>query len=300
MTTAEPDELYTLRNLFWIGAFQEAINEASASNRLSSNLIAEKEEFVYRCYLGLGQYHVILSEIKDTLSTTSVNLRAIKLLAQYLSNPATKDVALSQIQEWLSDPVASSNTTIQLISAIIYVYDDNLKEAITSIHQPSNMEQHALLVQLYLRMDRLDLATKQVKTMKSIDDDHVLTTLANAWVNLATGGTKIQEAAYAFDELIDKYGGSSLLLNGFAVAKMHTGNYEEAETHLQEALTKAPSDPDSLANLITVSQYLSREPAVIGRYLAQLKAKAPGHQLVKSLETFESAYDRVCNSISGK
>ena len=36
MTTAEPDELYTLRNLFWIGAFQEAINEASSSSRLSS------------------------------------------------------------------------------------------------------------------------------------------------------------------------------------------------------------------------------------------------------------------------
>jgi len=39
------------------------------------------------------------------------------------------------------------------------------------------------------------------------------------------GGAKgAQDAAYIYDELIDKYGGSSLLLNGLAVAKMHQGN----------------------------------------------------------------------------
>lgn len=44
----------------------------------------------------------------------------------------------------------------------------------------------ALLVQLYLRIDRLDLAQKEVKQMKSVDEDNVLTTLATAWVNLET------------------------------------------------------------------------------------------------------------------
>ena len=35
---------------------------------------------------------------------------------------------------------------------------------------------------------------------------------------------------------------------------MHQQQYDEAESYLQEALTKAPSDPDSLANLIVASQ----------------------------------------------
>jgi hypothetical protein len=35
MTTAEPDELYTLRNLFWIGAFQEAIKKNSSASAFS-------------------------------------------------------------------------------------------------------------------------------------------------------------------------------------------------------------------------------------------------------------------------
>ena len=37
---------------------------------------------------------------------------------------------------------------------------------------------------------------------------------------------------------MDKYGASASLLNGLAVSKMQQGLFEEAETHLQEALTK--------------------------------------------------------------
>jgi hypothetical protein len=109
----------------------------------------------------------------------------LKLLASYFSDPTSKDAALSKIQEWIQDPVASASTTLQLVAAILYMHDDNLKEAIKSVRNAANMEQHALLVQLYLRMDRLDLAQKQVKQMKSLDEDGVLTMLASAWTTLA-------------------------------------------------------------------------------------------------------------------
>ena len=57
-------------------------------------------------------------------------------------------------------------------------------------------------------------------------------------MTLQGGGTKAQEAAYIYEELIDKYGSSATLLNGLAVSKMQQGLHEEAETHLHEALTK--------------------------------------------------------------
>lgn len=297
MNSGEPDELFTLRTLFWLGSFQAAINEANALTKVSAALRQEKEEYVYRSYLGLGQYHVIVGEISDS-PNTPVGLLAIKLLATFLDNPSTKEIAILQVKEWLNDSTASNSKTLRIIAAILYMHDDNCKEAVKAISSTSNFEQRALMVQLYLRMDRLDLAQKELKTMKSLDEDNTLSMLATAWVNLATGGAKVQEAAYIYDELIDKYGSSPVLLNGLAVSKMHLAQWEEAETALKEAITKSPSDPDTLANIITVSYHLQRSNDVINRYLNQLKSKAPNHALVTSLATFHGAFDRVAATLN--
>lgn len=282
-----------------------AINEANTnlSRVKDSNLLKEKEELVYRSYLALGQYNIILDEIKDTPST-SYGLKGIKLLATYLSNPSSKDAVISTVNDLLLEANTaitatgnSSLNTLAIISSILHMHDDNVKEAMKCVHKAANMEQHALLVQLYIRIDRTDLALKQVKTMKSIDEDNVLTMLASAWVNLATGGSKIQEAAYTYDELIDKYGGTCLLLNGLAVCKMHSGNFDEAESLLNDSLTKSQNDVDTLANLIVVSQHLNRTGDIISRYINLLKAKNPTHSLVTSLGNFESSFDRVAQTL---
>ena len=89
MASTDPDELYTLRNLFWLGSFQQAINEGGRLNRLSDELKVERDEFVYRSYVGQGQYALVISEVDDDAPP---NLRAVKLLAEYLENPSgTRD-----------------------------------------------------------------------------------------------------------------------------------------------------------------------------------------------------------------
>ena len=44
---------------------------------------------------------------------------------------------------------------------------------------------HALNVQIFIKMHRSDYAERQLRIMQQIDEDHTLTQLANAWLNLA-------------------------------------------------------------------------------------------------------------------
>lgn len=146
---------------------------------------------------------------------------------------------------------------------------------------------------MLLKIDRVDLAQKQLQQMKSTDEDNPLTLLASCWVNMTLGGAKCQEASYAYEELIDKYGATCTLLNGLAVSKMHQGLYEEAEANLQEALLKSPGDADTLANLISVSHHMKKSEDFINRLLSQLTIKAPNHPLLTASANFSSAFDRV-------
>ena len=41
--------------------------------------------------------------------------------------------------------------------------------------------------------------------MSAIDDDSTLTQLATAWTGITLGGAKVQEAAYIYQELGDKF-----------------------------------------------------------------------------------------------
>ena len=301
--SSEPDELYTLRNLFWLGNFQLAIKEANGMKKCPTHLQDEKNEYMYRSYAALGQYDVVISEVSDT--EAPLNLRGVKLLALVLCGEADKDMAVLQIQEWLNaDNIGSSIATLQLLLAILHSTEGgaagaNISEAIKCVHTGATMEQMAMSVQLYIRLDRLDFAQKQLAKMKSVDEDSTLTCLATGWCHLsALPATKAQEAGYIFEELADKYGSSALLLNAQAVSKMHQQLWDEAETLLSDAMQKAPSDPETLANLIVVGQHLGLEVDVTKRYLNQLKKVAPQHQLVSMLNVFEGAFDRVGRTLA--
>ena len=70
-----------------------------------------------------------------------IGLRAIKLLATYLSEPSSREVAKLQIEEWLADPAATNNSTVRLVAAILYMHDDNSKEAIKNVRHERTLEQ---------------------------------------------------------------------------------------------------------------------------------------------------------------
>ncbi|KAK2648976.1 hypothetical protein Ddye_016465 [Dipteronia dyeriana] len=288
---AAPDHLFNLRNNFYLGAYQASINHSDLPN-LSEDDAVERDCLVYRSYIALGSYQLVINEIDDSAATA---LQAVKLLALYLSSPDNKESTISSIKEWLADSAIGNNSTLRLIAGIIFTHEEDFNEALKHTNTGGTMDLHALNVQIFLKMHRSDYAEKQLRVMQQIDEDHTLTQLANAWLNLSVGGSKIQEAYLIFQDFSEKYPMTGLILNGKAVCCMQMGQFDEAETLLLEALNKDAKDPETLANSVVCSLHLGKSSS---RYLSQLKLSSPDHVLVKRTAFGEDSFERALASVA--
>lgn len=284
------DELFEIRNSFFIGNYQFCINEAQKLHPSSRELAIEKDVYMYRAYTAQGKHRVVLDEVS---SVSPTEVQPVRMLADYHQNPSKRDVILKSIEKKLNS--SDLNDYDLLVAASIYFNEQNYESALRCLHQSESLECSSLQVQIYLAMDRVDLAKKELKRMQDQDDDATLTQLALAWFNLAVGGEKSQDAYYIFQELSDKYTPTVMLLNGQAIAYMHMGKFEEAESMLQDALDKDSSNPESLINMIVLSQHLGKAPEVTTRYISQLKDGNPNHPFTMEFQAKEKHFDQFAN-----
>ena len=70
---AEPDLLFTVRNSFYLGAFQAAIAEASDLEGLSDDAKVERDAFTYRSDIELGSYEVKASVLASVTACKTEN-----------------------------------------------------------------------------------------------------------------------------------------------------------------------------------------------------------------------------------
>ncbi|KAL5977626.1 Coatomer subunit epsilon [Asimina triloba] len=136
MASSSPDLLFGLRNNFYLGAYQAAINNSDVPN-LSQEDAIERDSLVYRSYIALGSYQLVINEIDSSAPTA---LQAVKLLAMYLSEPGGKEAAVASLREWLSDSAIASNPILRLIAGIIYTHEQDYNEALKHTHSAGNME----------------------------------------------------------------------------------------------------------------------------------------------------------------
>ncbi|XP_072038590.1 coatomer subunit epsilon-like [Amphiura filiformis] len=291
------DELFEIRNAFYLGNYQQCINEAQKLKPSTPELKLTRDVFMYRAYIADRKFGVVLDEVRPS---SAPELVAVRMFADYLANSNKREKVVQDLDSKMSSSVDISNDTFLLMAAAIYYHEENFDAALRCLHQSESLECLALTVQTYLRIDRVDLSKKEVKKMQEKDDDATLTQLAQAWFNLAVGGEKLQDAFYIFQELADKNTGTSLLLNGQASACLQQGKLDDAEGILQEAMDRDNNNPETLINMIVLSQHMGKAPEVTNRYLSQLKDSHTNHPFIKDFLSKEAELDRLAKQyVSG-
>lgn len=291
-TSSESDPLFDIKCALYIGNYQQCINEAQKL-KVGNELKTERDVIMYRAYVAQRKFGVVLSEVK---TSSPAELQSVRMFADYLANESRRETILAELDSKMGASLELSNSTFLLMAASILFQENNTDAALRILHQSDALECIALGIQILLKMDRVDVARKELKRMNDIDEDNILSQLATAWFNLAVGGEKHQDAYYIFQELSDKHVATPLLLNGQAVCHMAQGRFEDAEGVLQEALDKDSNNPETLINMVVLTQHLGKSPEVTNRYIAQLKDGHRSHPVVRDFFTKESEFDRLCRN----
>jgi len=250
---------------------------------------------MYRAYLAEGKYNLVLGEVE---TRSGPEFLALVLLAKIMQNPSNKDAVISEVGNVLNEGAASlCPNVVALLCANVYLLAGDFESTLRVTNSASSLECHALAVQTLLQMNRVDIATKEVKKMQEIDEDTTVSQLSLAALNIAMADTKsIQTAYYVYQELADKFGPTPILLNGQAVCFLLQGKSEQAEDVLQKALDKDSGHPETLINLSIVSQFLGAKDSA-KRYISQVKDSHPDHPYVLRLQEKEKLFDEFSSAL---
>jgi len=289
--------VFELETFFLLGNYQAAIN---AGNNLKCTKDEDKlarDILIYRSYVEQGSYSVVFEGIGNG---DPLPLLAVKVLAAFMQSESNHDKVFSTLQSWIDNGEIERSPSLQMITAIIYYKAHKYEECLRVLHDTPSLEGRALLVQLYLSINRVDFAVKELKIMQGQKDDAIPTQLAFAWICLQDRN-KYEEAGEIFQDLLNKYGSTILLLNGLAVASMCLGNFQKAEKILLDALLLDNKSITTQINLIVVSQHLDKPTDKIKRDFNQIVTSVPNHPWVlalgKASEDFDTAQSKFGKNI---
>ncbi|RKO92672.1 coatomer epsilon subunit-domain-containing protein, partial [Blyttiomyces helicus] len=290
------DELAPLRNRFYAGSHQQVIAEATnpATVPRSDTAKLERRILLHRAYLAQGRFALVLTET-GTGPTEPAEIRAVRALARVAAARAAADwEAGHRAVEEARPLLEEGGHVVQVLVGTAMCLDGDYEGALGAVvRSPRNLECVALATQIYLKLDRPDLARKEVEKLKTWADDASLAQLIEAWVNSYSGGeAKYQESFYIFEELASSLAPTSRLLTSEAVCRMQTLKFAEAEQLLLTALNQNPNDPEALANLVICSKALGKPDDVASLYMNQLKDASPAHIFVQELDLKSSLFDR--------
>lgn len=296
----DPDELYTLRAQFWLGHFDLCLAEGKSLARrpMSPNLKLEREEFLHRANIALGKYSKVISET----SNASGSLKALHLHASYeaaasksVPDTAEMDSIVNEMKSLLSSNPSDLTTSLQLTAAHVFLRHNLTREALQCVHLGTSMEHIVLSLQIYLKIDRLDLAAAQLSLLKQADEESVLTQLGSVFYKIATGKSGADDALHTLNMMTEQYGTSTMLSNLTAVVYLTAGNFSAAERVLLEAKeeleTSGISNADTWINLVVCASQMGKVKEA-NQYVMHLKSNFNSHPFVTNLERVENAFDR--------
>ncbi|KAF8634556.1 hypothetical protein AX17_004146 [Amanita inopinata Kibby_2008] len=296
----ESAELYHVKQQFILGAYKTLADmqlpDPSSPDHIPMLL------YKARAFIALNNPSSALQLLSK--DTDNVAVRATMGLANYVAATDTtgKDAALEELRD-LAVEIEGEDTEeserdkalVRVLSATAFVRAGEFEEALETLATDTeDLEAVALIVQIYLSINRPDLARKQFDRSKNWAEDDLLLQLIESTIGLVTGKDGYSNASSFYTEqLANPSLTSPHILTARGITRILRNEIHEAKSDLEESLEQQTGDAETLAALCVAAGLGGLKRQETEELWMRLSSEHPGHPLVVDVSKKSELFDEV-------
>ncbi|CAL1714624.1 unnamed protein product [Somion occarium] len=304
----DSSELYHIKQQFTLGAYKSLVDLTLPD----PNSPDYNPTLIYkaRAYIALDKP----SEALKLLPSESENLalKAVSALAKYVEAESAEQGGESILEELRDlcveiegDDVEADDREkglVKVLAGTAFARAGEVEEALETLGagtHTENLEAVSVIVQIYLSINRPDLATKEFNLAKRWAEDDILLQLIESSIALVTGKDAYSDPhSFYTEQLANPSLSSPHLLTARGVTRLLRGEVSAAKSDLEEATAQLGGAPDkeTLAALTVANGLGATKLADAEQCWSQLKSQYPTFPLVKDIERKAAQFDDLASN----
>jgi coatomer protein complex subunit epsilon len=302
----DSSELYHVKQQFILGAYKTLVNltlPPPSSAEYGPTLLYQA-----RAYIALNDPESAKKLVEES---SNVAFKATSALAQYVgaTSSTDKETTLEELRDLCveieGDDVEGSDRdkeVVKIVAGTAFARAGEIEEALETLGAGAgteNLEAVALIVQIYLSINRPDLAKKEFERSKGWAEDDLLLQLIESTIGLVTGKDGYANTSSFYTEQL---GNPSLtsphLLTARGVTRILRNEISEAKSDLEDALGQQPGDGETLAALTVAAGLGASKKGDADELWSRLTAEHPDHPLVVDVAKKAQAFEEIASRYS--
>ncbi|KAF8906300.1 coatomer epsilon subunit-domain-containing protein [Gymnopilus junonius] len=276
----ESSELYHIKQQFTLGAYRALVKQdlPDESSPDYHALLLYKT----RAFIALNEPASALELIPE--GSENIAVKAVASLARYVAAAGSEqaDAALEELRdlsvEIEGDDVEGSDkdkALVRVLAGTAFARAGEIEEALETV---------TVIVQIYLSINRPDLARKQFDRSKRWAEDDLLLQLIESTIGLVTGKDSYSNTSSFYTEQL---GNPSLtsphLLTARGVTRILRGEIQEAKSDLEESLEQQKGDTEAEAAYVVAAGLGALKRPEAEELWSKLAAEYPSHPYIQDV-----------------
>ncbi|KAJ6591566.1 coatomer complex protein [Mycena vulgaris] len=290
---------------FFLGAYKSVVNlplPDSSSPDFIPSLVYQA-----RAHIALNDPAAVASLVPA--DSENVALKAVSALARYISavDPAKQEASLEELRDLAVEiegedveGTERDKLSVRVLAGTAFARAGEVEEALETLGaETEDLEAVAVIVQIYLSINRVDRAKREFDRAKQWAEDDLLLQLIESSLGLVAAKDGYSNANSFYTEQLGNPSLSSPhILTARGVTRILRNEIPEAKSDLEESLEQQKGDAETLAAFVVAAGIESNKKGEAEELWTRLTTEHPTHPLVIDLAQKDSLFDELTSKFT--